>query len=144
MKFSFDAAYGGELFYGMPRETVRKVLNTEYVEFQKYPDSLYPIDKFDKYLFCFYDDNGCLSELEIFRPNRFIFNGCNLFELNSQAVLALLCDSGIKDFAHDNWIIEDDGVLTKDNSFGTIEDKRGITEYVYINFEKIKRVFFSL
>ncbi len=143
MIFSFDALHRDELFYGMPREVVREVLNAKYIEFRKNEASLYAADKFDTLdIFCFYNENG-LSELEIFRPNQFIFNGCNLFELSSEAVLALFCDSGIKDFAHGKWVVDDDGIVAKNGSFGTMVDERGITKYVYIDFEKIKRVFFS-
>lgn len=93
-------------------------------------------------IFCFYNSDNLLSEIEIYEPNNLMINNRNYFGVDLFTAYDWLRQSHI--------FINQDIVLDEDNEevrVGNVDFSIGVnklckTNYIYISLEKIQKIYF--
>ena len=124
------------LYYGLDRNSVRKFFNCSVQELKNSEFSKNTTDDFNEInIHCFYDENNKLSEIEIFRPNKFCI------ELNSNFNWMNRKNNEILEFLEKNNFHGDieieDGLLVDSYAIATVIDGKGLTECCYVDLAKI-------
>lgn len=128
------------LFYGMNRESVRKLLNQPYEEFKKTEFSTSTSDNFmNLNIICFYDDDDLLEEVEIFSPNIFydsISLKKNWFELSQADLYSYLIGSG--NFSGFEIERRDDEISISSYMISILNNNEGLVNYCYFDLNLLE------
>ena len=120
------------LFYKQSRESVRNVLSSKFIEFNKTPYSKNSSDNFYNIkVHCFYDNDDMLQEIEIFEPNHVYVIGEVNFLGKQETEFENYLSSLDMEYYSDKM-----GIVIEHLGISTVSSNNGKIECIYLDLEK--------